>query len=86
MPALPNGKAAGEWCPHLTADRRCALFGRPERPQTCLGLQPDPEMCGDSTEDAMHTLVQWERLTAPRPNGAPATAHATAHNGSPSRR
>jgi hypothetical protein len=64
-PALPEGKAAGVRCPHLTAEVRCALFGKPERPPTCVGLRPEDEMCGDSAETAMATLVRWERLTAP---------------------
>jgi hypothetical protein len=65
-PALPDGKPAGERCPHLTEDIRCALFGKPERPRTCVGLRPGPEMCGGSAEEAMATLVRWEALTAPR--------------------
>jgi hypothetical protein len=64
---LPDGKPAGIRCPHLTDDVRCALFGRPERPATCTGLQPSAEMCGDSATEAFATLVTWERLTAPRP-------------------
>ena len=67
LPALPHGKAAGERCPHLTTDIRCALFGTPERPATCRGIQPAIEMCGDSADQAMTTLITWERLTAPRP-------------------
>jgi len=63
---LPHGKPAGERCPHLTADIRCALFGKPERPRVCIGLLPAPEMCGDSAAAAMATLVRWELLTAPR--------------------
>lgn len=66
IPALPEGKAAGVVCPHLTADIRCALFGKPERPATCVGIRPGPEMCGDSAEQAMATLLSWETLTAPR--------------------
>jgi Fe-S-cluster containining protein len=65
-PALPDGKPAGVRCPHLTADIRCALFGKPERPKTCTSLAPQPEMCGGSADEAMATLVRWERLTAPR--------------------
>jgi hypothetical protein len=53
-------------CPHLTAEVRCALFGKPERPKTCTSLAPQPEMCGGSANEAMATLVRWERLTAPR--------------------
>jgi uncharacterized protein len=66
LPSLPHGKAAGERCPHLTADLRCALFGTPERPPVCSGIRPEPEMCGASAADAMATLVRWEALTAPR--------------------
>jgi len=65
MPALPEGKAAGVRCPHLTADIRCALFGKPERPATCVSLRPAPEMCGGSAEEALATIARWERLTAP---------------------
>ena len=65
FPALPEGKPAGVVCPHLTADRRCRLFGKPERPRPCVGLRPQPEMCGASTDDAMATLLAWESLTAP---------------------
>jgi hypothetical protein len=67
IPALPEGKDAGVVCPHLTAEIQCALFGKPERPKTCVGLRPGPEMCGVSAEQAMDTLVRWETLTAPRP-------------------
>jgi uncharacterized protein len=66
LPALPQGKAAGVRCPHLTDDIRCALFGKPERPATCTSLRPQLEMCGDSAEQAMATLVRWEELTRPR--------------------
>ena len=34
-----------------------------------IGIRPAPEMCGDSAEQAMATLVQWETLTAPRAKG-----------------
>jgi hypothetical protein len=46
--SLPDGKPADVRCPHLTSDLRCALFGRPERPATCVSLRPQPEMCGES--------------------------------------
>lgn len=64
--ALPHGKPANVACPHLTSERRCALFGLPSRPKTCIGIQPQREMCGDSTDEAMATLLSWETLTAPR--------------------
>ncbi len=69
LPALPHGKPAGARCPHLTADVTCALFGSPDRPAVCGGLQPEPEMCGDSAEAALAYLVRLELLTMPR--GAP---------------
>jgi uncharacterized protein len=62
--ALPQGKPSGERCPHLSDELRCVLFGRPERPAVCTSLRPQPEMCGDSAEQAMATLIAWERLTA----------------------
>jgi len=61
-----DGKPAGVRCPHLTAETTCALFGTPARPATCTSLRPQLEMCGDSADAAMATLVRWERLTAPR--------------------
>ena len=66
VPALPHGKPSGVRCPHLTDDIRCALFGSPDRPGVCTSLRPQPEMCGDSAEQAMATLIRWERLTEPR--------------------
>jgi uncharacterized protein len=63
--ALPDGKPAGVRCVHLTPDIRCALFGRPERPETCVSFRPEHEICGDSAAEAMATLVRWETLTRP---------------------
>lgn len=65
MPGYPAGKLAGVRCPHLTAETRCALFGKPERPRVCVELKPQREMCGDTAEDAMAILERWELLTAP---------------------
>ncbi len=63
--ALPAGKPAGVRCVHLTIDLRCALFGRPERPSTCVGFMPEPAVCGASRDDALATLQRWERITRP---------------------
>jgi len=62
---MPNGKPAGVPCLQLMEDLRCAIFGQPERPVCCGGLQPSQEMCGDSREQAMFFLTHLEKLTAP---------------------
>lgn len=63
---MPNGKPAGVRCVQLDDANRCRIFGRPERPAFCGGLQPSAEMCGDSREQAIHWLAELERLTAPQ--------------------
>jgi uncharacterized protein len=62
---MPEGKPAGVRCVQLTADDRCLLFGRTERPTFCVSLRPSEEMCGRTREEAYAGLVQLERLTAP---------------------
>ena len=44
---------------------RCTLFGRPERPACCAGLQPATEMCGESRAHALRWLDELETLTRP---------------------
>ena len=63
---MPNGKPAGVRCVQLGADQRCMIFGKPERPAFCAGLQPSAEMCGTSREAAMVWLGALEVATAPR--------------------
>lgn len=65
MPGMPAGKPAGVACIHLTTDRRCALFGRPERPAFCVGLRPLPDMCGENGKQALRFLARLERDTKP---------------------
>lgn len=62
---MPNGKPAGVRCVQLDDANRCRVFGRPERPAFCGGLQPSAEMCGESREYAMLWLAALERATAP---------------------
>lgn len=62
---MPNGKPAGVRCIQLADDMRCKIFGRPERPAFCAGLQPAADMCGASREHAMLWLADLERATAP---------------------
>lgn len=65
MPGHPNGKAAGLTCANLTIDLRCGLWGSPERPACCGGLQASDEMCGDSREQALRWLGVLEEQTRP---------------------
>ena len=65
IPGLPAGKPAGVRCPQLTADNRCAIFGRPERPAVCDRLRPLPEMCGESAAEALAHIARLEAATRP---------------------
>jgi hypothetical protein len=59
------GKPAGVRCLHLDESNRCRIFGRPERPGFCSGLQPDADMCGLDANDALHRLNALEAATRP---------------------
>lgn len=63
---MPDGKPAGVRCVQLDENDRCRLFGSPQRPAFCGGLQPSLEMCGSSAEHALLWLGRLERLTSPR--------------------
>ncbi len=62
---MPQGKPAGVRCIQLSDDNRCRLFGLPERPPFCVGLQPMPEMCGNHNDDALYYLTELEVNTRP---------------------
>ena len=66
LPGMPQGKPAGVPCVQLMPDMRCAVFGRPERPAFCGGLQASAEMCGTSREAALVWLTQLDQATAPQ--------------------
>ena len=59
-------QACGVRCIQLDDEARCRIFGQPERPAVCGGLQPCAEMCGPNKEQAMFYLTQLERLTQPQ--------------------
>jgi len=63
---MPDGKPAGVRCVQLGDDLRCMIFGSPLRPGCCSGLQPQPEMCGASRDEAIVWLTRLEAQTAPR--------------------
>lgn len=65
VPGMSGGKPAGARCRQLTEDSRCAVFGLPERPACCSGLQPSEEMCGADRDEALAYLAWLERVTAP---------------------
>lgn len=66
IPGMPDGKPAGVRCVQLGDDLRCAIFGQPERPACCSGLQPQTEMCGSNRTEALAWLTQLEVLTRPQ--------------------
>lgn len=66
IPGMPQGKPAGVRCAQLDADNLCRLFGKPERPAFCGGLQASVEMCGEDRQAAIVWLTRLERETAPR--------------------
>jgi hypothetical protein len=57
-------KPAGIACRHLDQDLRCKLYGMPERPACCSGLQASLEMCGETREHALTWLFKLEEATA----------------------
>ncbi len=65
LPGMPHGKQAGVPCVQLLPDMRCAVFGQPERPAFCGGLQPSGEMCGTDREAALVWLTQLDVHTSP---------------------
>ena len=62
IPGLPNGKAAGDPCVQLDENLGCKIFGKPERPQTCIGFMAERDFCGQSSEEAMQILSDLENL------------------------
>ena len=60
---MPNGKKAGERCIQLDDANHCKIFGQPDRPKVCLGFTAEKDICGDSAEQAMATLIELETLT-----------------------
>jgi hypothetical protein len=67
LPGMPHGKPAGVRCLHLDDGNGCRLFGRPERPAFCGGLQPSAEMCGATRSHAITWLAALEDATKPQP-------------------
>jgi hypothetical protein len=65
---MPHGKPAGVPCVQLDAQRRCRLFGHPDRPAVCAGLRPSADMCGPAGDGGAHArrfLARLEQATQP---------------------
>ena len=62
---MPHGKPAGVRCVQLDAADRCSIFGLPERPACCSGLQPSKEMCSTSRAQAIRWIAALEAATLP---------------------
>lgn len=65
IPGMPHGKPAGIPCVQLDDELRCRLFGHPDRPAVCAGLQPRPDLCGGDRAEAMALIAAMEAATAP---------------------
>lgn len=63
IPGMPHGKPAGVRCVQLDEQERCRIFGLPERPACCGGLQPSADMCGDGRAQALVWLAELEHAT-----------------------
>ncbi|OYW32793.1 MAG: zinc/iron-chelating domain-containing protein [Methyloversatilis sp. 12-65-5] len=63
IPGMPQGKPAGVRCIQLDEHQRCRIFGSPERPACCGGLQPSADMCGDGRAHALVWLADLEYAT-----------------------
>ncbi len=57
IPGMPEGKPAGVRCLHLTPDYRCALWGKPERPEVCSAFRAEPDFCGSNRNEALSILT-----------------------------
>ncbi|MDH4569580.1 YkgJ family cysteine cluster protein [Pseudomonas sp. BN414] len=64
IPGMPSGKPAGERCLHLSVENLCQLFGDPRRPAVCSAFDADPEVCGDSRDEAIRLLAWLEQATS----------------------
>jgi len=67
IPGMPDGKPAGVRCVQLSPDNCCLIYDKPERPAVCLGLRPQEEMCGRTSEEALAYLEFLEQYTASSP-------------------
>jgi hypothetical protein len=70
IPGMPHGKPAGTPCIQLDEDHQCRLFGKPERPAFCGGLQPSLEMCGEPSQSRTYAIAWLNALEIATQPGA----------------
>ena len=61
IPGMPEGKAAGQRCIHLSDDLLCGIFGTEGRPKVCNSFSLDPIICGNSREEALEIMLRLEK-------------------------
>ena len=64
IPGMPQGKPAGVRCVHLSVEKLCAIFGKPERPAVCSRFMAAADVCGDSAAEALRLIGWWEQATS----------------------
>ncbi|MBN0986022.1 MULTISPECIES: YkgJ family cysteine cluster protein [Amphritea] len=65
IPNMPNGKPAGVPCVNLDKSFNCTIWNSTDYPSLCRAFQAAEEHCGDNRQEALITLIQMERETAP---------------------
>jgi len=63
IPGMPNGKPEGVRCVQLDDNNLCKIFGQPERPKVCEQFAAEPDICGNSADQAMANLIELVNLT-----------------------
>jgi len=65
IPGMTGGKPGGVRCIHLTSNLECAIFHSESRPKVCADFKADPEVCGQTREEAIKILSDLEGLDMP---------------------
>lgn len=62
---MPGGKPAGVPCVNLDpGSLRCRIWGQPSYPAVCRRFAPDPQVCGNTREQALELITLLEEQTA----------------------
>ena len=63
IPGMPNGKPAGVKCIQLDENLKCLIFGKKERPLTCMYFEAEVLVCGNNSSEAKRILTELEENT-----------------------